>query len=240
MPLVASGTKAGVRIVAVVRMDEARAGAPVAGLDGEGVAWPARRRPTVRGPTARCSCPRSPRRRCRCRSRRRRRAADLDAARLALLGLRDRHLEHAAVEVRADRVGVDALGQRQRAAEAAERALDAVPAALALLVLGLALAADRQRVVADLDRDVALGQARQVGLEDEVVVGLDQVHRRNPALAGGRLFEEGVDEPVQVAGERLRLHEKCHVVAHLPGWESIASARIKPESDVVNFRWRER
>src|SRR3954452_6320058 len=67
--------------------------------------------------------------------------ADLDPARLALLRLRDRHGQHAAVEPRADRVGIDALRQRKRAAEAPECALDAIPAALALRVLGLPLAA---------------------------------------------------------------------------------------------------
>src|SRR5204862_3712049 len=55
------------------------------------------------------------------------RLPDRDAARLALLRLGDAHLEHALVEVRADRVGVHALGQRERAAEAPERALEAVP-----------------------------------------------------------------------------------------------------------------
>src|SRR4051812_13207677 len=79
-------------------------------------------------------------------------SADLDPARLALLGLGDRHRQDAAVEGRGDRVWVDALGQRQRAAERAERALDAVPAALARFVLGLALPADRQGVVAHLER----------------------------------------------------------------------------------------
>src|SRR5215211_4465236 len=56
--------------------------------------------------------------------------ADRDLARLALLGLRDPHLEHAAVEAGRDGLGVDALGQRQRARERPERALDAVVAVL--------------------------------------------------------------------------------------------------------------
>ena len=48
------------------------------------------------------------------------------------LGLRDADLEHAAVEARRHGVAVDALGQRQRAGERAERALHAVEALLAL------------------------------------------------------------------------------------------------------------
>src|SRR5206468_11766164 len=68
--------------------------------------------------------------------------ADLDghAARLALLGLGDTDLEDAAVEARADRLGLHALGQGQRAAERAVRALDAHVALALVLVLRLALA----------------------------------------------------------------------------------------------------
>src|SRR3954447_22715944 len=82
--------------------------------------------------------------------------ADRDLARLALLGLGDVDLEHAAVEARRDGLGVDALGQRQRARERAERALDAVVAVLVLGVLGLALARDREHPLLDLDVDVLL------------------------------------------------------------------------------------
>src|SRR3954454_6481413 len=99
---------------------------------------------------------------------------DGDPARLALLGLRDADLEHPAVEARRHGVGVDALGQRQRAGEGAERALHPVEALLALLVLGLALTRDGQRAVLELDLDV-LRHAGQVGAEDEVVTGLDEV-----------------------------------------------------------------
>src|SRR4051812_44129008 len=84
---------------------------------------------------------------------------DGDPARLALLGLRDADLEHPAVEARRHGVGVDALGQGQRAGEGAERALHAVEALLALLVLGLALARDGQRAVLELDLDVLLRHA---------------------------------------------------------------------------------
>src|SRR5688572_3397805 len=72
--------------------------------------------------------------------------ADLHSARLALLRLGDPHLENALVERRADGVGVDALRQRQRAREAPEGPLDAIPAALVGLVLGAALARQGERV----------------------------------------------------------------------------------------------
>src|SRR5687768_2425391 len=62
-------------------------------------------------------------------------AADRDPMRLALLGLRDPDLQHAVLELGRDAVGVDPVGQAQRAREAAERTLDAVPTALTLLML---------------------------------------------------------------------------------------------------------
>src|SRR5215213_520832 len=86
-------------------------------------------------------------------------AADRDAPRLALVRLGDAHLEHPAVEAGGHGVGVDALGQGERAGERARRALDAVEALALLLVLGLALARDRERGVLELDRDVLLGHA---------------------------------------------------------------------------------
>src|SRR3954447_25492280 len=68
---------------------------------------------------------------------------NFDPARLALLRLRNPHVEHALVEFGLDLVGVDPVGQRQRAAELAERALEAEETLLLALVLGLALTRDR-------------------------------------------------------------------------------------------------
>src|SRR5205085_7053053 len=70
----------------------------------------------------------------------RRARLDLDPARLALLRLRDLDLEHPLLEPRGHRVRIDPLRKRQRAAEVAGGPLDVVPALLALLVVGLALA----------------------------------------------------------------------------------------------------
>ena len=80
-----------------------------------------------------------------------------------------------------DGVGVDALRQGQRAREGAEGALHAVEALLAVLVLGLALAGDRERAVLDLDLEVLLGHAGEVGAQDEVLGRLDEIHGRDPA-----------------------------------------------------------
>ena len=67
--------------------------------------------------------------------------ADLDLAGFLLFGLGDLDLEHAAVEVGLHAVGVDAVGEGERAGESAEGALEPVVALLLALVLGLALAA---------------------------------------------------------------------------------------------------
>src|SRR5437868_7146026 len=87
--------------------------------------------------------------------------ADRHAAGLALLGLRHPHLEHALVEARLDAVGVDALGQRERSRKAPRRPLQPVQALLALLVLGLALARDREDVVLQLHVYLVLAHAGQ-------------------------------------------------------------------------------
>src|SRR3954469_5054368 len=139
--------------------------------------------------------------------------ADLDGdlARLALLGLGDAHLEPAAVEGGGDGVGVDALGQRERPAELAEGPLHPVEALLLVLVLGLALAGHGQDVVLELDRDVLLRQAGQVRPQDEVLVGLDEVHRRDPPPGGSavaarrRRVEERVEQPVHLTLEGAEL-----------------------------------
>jgi hypothetical protein len=58
-----------------------------------------------------------------------------------------------------------------------------VVAGTVAVVLGLALTGNRERVALQLGLDVVLGQNGKVGPQDEVVVGIDQVHRRDPAAA---------------------------------------------------------
>src|SRR5439155_21648386 len=116
---------------------------------------------------------------------------------------------------------VDALGQRERAGEGAGGPLHAVVALLALLVLGLALTGDREDVVLQLDLDVILAHAGEIGAQDVVVSLLDQVHRGDPAAqraavarAGGRV-EESAEQPVHFLLNRLQLagwlpSDNCH------------------------------
>src|SRR6186997_1312848 len=136
----------------------------------------------------------------------------LDPGRLALRRLRHPHLEHALVEAGADAFGLDALRQLQRAAETSVGALNAVEALALLLVLGLALTGHRKHAVLDLDLDVVALHAGQVRPQNEVVLGLDQVHRRNPPPGGSigcaatlTTPEEGVEEPVHIALESVEL-----------------------------------
>src|SRR5215471_2651764 len=72
---------------------------------------------------------------------------DLHAVRGARRRLRDLDPQHAVVVARRDRLRVDALGKRQRAREAAARALDTPVAVLVLGLLRAPLAGDRQDVV---------------------------------------------------------------------------------------------
>src|SRR5205085_9931497 len=97
------------------------------------------------------------------------RRADLDPARLRLLGLAHVDLQHAVSVVGLDAVLGRALRQPDRARERAEAALEAVEPLAVHLVRALALAADRERAVLELDRDLVLGDAGQVERVDDLV-----------------------------------------------------------------------
>src|SRR5215204_4341386 len=101
-------------------------------------------------------------------------AADLDAGRLRLLGLRDTDLEHALVEAGLHIGRLRALGQRQRAREASEGPLDAMVA----LALFLAL-------------------PRKIGPKQQLVAGLHQVHGGDPAANRAAVGRPAVEEPVK-------------------------------------------
>src|SRR5437660_431994 len=86
-----------------------------------------------------------------------------------------------------------------------------------------ALARQCQHIVLELDVDVGLSQARKIGAQHEVVVGLDEVHRRNPpaqrgAVGRGRRIEECVEETVHLALNRVQLADRlpadeCHITS---------------------------
>ena len=68
--------------------------------------------------------------------------------------------------------------------------------------------------VLHLDLHVVVAEAGQVDRQHEVVIRLDEVHRRNPALhtvgAPALRSEERSEQPVEFLRERFRPHEKRH------------------------------
>src|SRR5207248_2446396 len=105
--------------------------------------------------------------------------------------LRDRQREHAVVELRVDALAVGDVGQREAARERAVLALVERVALTLRAVLGAAAAADRQDAVVQADVEVLLLDARQVGLDDERVIGLLDLERgrerRHAAIAEQRI-----------------------------------------------------
>src|ERR671934_2805774 len=124
------------------------------------------------------------------------RAADLDTARLRLLGLRNVDLEHAGLVLGLDRAVVRALRQADRAGERAEPALEAVEALAGDLLRALALTAHGQRVVLELDRDLVLRDAGQVERVDDLLVGLPHVDGGSPSLGRAAVaLEQAAHQP---------------------------------------------
>src|SRR5581483_1987767 len=123
---------------------------------------------------------------------------DHDLARLGFVLLRDLDLENAVAVAGLDRIGIHAARQRERAHERAVRALDAV-IALLFLPLELALAADREQPVLEVDAEILLLDARNLDLHDDLVLLLQDVDRRSPGTRAHLIIEE-----VETAKERLK------------------------------------
>src|SRR5262245_54923030 len=87
----------------------------------------------------------------------------VDVARLGLVGLRHVDLEHAVLVRRLDLLGADRQPERERPLERAVRTLDPMQRTFRLLLLTLALAADRDHVRVHRDLDILRVHARQVG-----------------------------------------------------------------------------
>src|SRR6266542_978317 len=99
----------------------------------------------------------------------------------------DAHLEQAIPHRGLDLVGLDREWQRQPAVERAKAALHAVVILLLDLALGCARASDDQAAIVQLNLHVFVLEPRQVGLDDQRIVLLVDIHPRRPrhALAGG-------------------------------------------------------
>src|SRR2546425_669206 len=106
---------------------------------------------------------------------------DLNQLRLGLFALRKSQRQHAVLVLGMDLFRVNGARQRERAGERAVGPLRAVEAALLDLVFELALALEIERVVFDSNFNVLGIDARELGLHDQVVVGLVDVNCRSPS-----------------------------------------------------------
>jgi hypothetical protein len=86
-----------------------------------------------------------------------------------------------------------------------------VPTLALVLLLVVTLAGDGEDVVVDLDRDVVLAHPGEVGAKQVMVLDLDEVHRRAPALGAPRLRgEQSVEQAAYVRAEGIWLGQKRH------------------------------
>src|ERR671924_1943460 len=136
---------------------------------------------------------------------------DLDLARLDLLGLRDVQAQDAVLERRLRLVTLNANRELDRPAEAAVSALTVQVLIAVDLLVGLELAANRQRLAGHRDLDVVTLDTRQRRAHDDVVTGLMHVDRGIHRLAGDvspaeRADPRVLEEPVH------RLSQRDHIV----------------------------
>ena len=103
------------------------------------------------------------------------RRGDLDLLRLGLLGLGQPQRQHAILVLGLGLAGVDRGREAHHALELAVAALAQVIMLVLLLLLGLDLAADGQRIAVGGDLDVFGPHARQRRLDDELVLILGDV-----------------------------------------------------------------
>jgi hypothetical protein len=137
---------------------------------------------------------------------------DGDLPRLDLLGLGDADGQHAVLVAGLGLSGLDLGGQADDVLELAVGALDPVVGLVLGLLLVLALARDRQHVGRDLDLDVVLGHARDLGLDHQLLLGLLDVHQRRPQSLGqgpppGDTTEKVGEHPVHIVMEGLHFIE---------------------------------
>jgi len=114
---------------------------------------------------------------------------DFDLARLGgfLFGKGD--AQDAIFEAGNNVLGIESVGHGEAADEAAIAALDAVIALAGLLLLELALAGDGEGLVLDADVDVFGIDIRDVGFEDELVLGLVDVDGGRPGAGSPGLID---------------------------------------------------
>src|SRR5262249_53410891 len=111
------------------------------------------------------------------------------------------HLEDAVGDRCPRLVGIDGFGQRNDTVEASVDALAAVESAVSRLVVLLpSLPGDHELTVPELDGDLVLAEAGDVGANHDLVSLLQHLDRRHPHRARA----EAVEDPADV------LHEPAH------------------------------
>jgi hypothetical protein len=128
--------------------------------------------------------------------------ADLDLLRLGLFRLRERDVQHAVAERRRHLAGVHARGQLQRPRELARDPFPVIEVGVLLLDLVTAFTFDGEIRVMDRDGDVVLRHARQVHLDEEIVLLFDHVHGRGKC-----------DIPTGATAAQRRVKDAVHFLA---------------------------
>src|SRR5262249_42809919 len=116
--------------------------------------------------------------------------ADLLRLHFGLLG--DDEREDAVAQLGLHVLAVDALGQREAPAEAAERPLVGVEALALLALLGLAATGHRETILGEGDIEILLLDAGEVGLEHVAVLALEDLEAGNEAGLDGAPMYKGV------------------------------------------------
>src|SRR3954469_4805538 len=162
-------------------------------------------------------------------------ARDPDLARLGLFALGDLDLEQPIAEPRLDVLAVHVVRERERADELAVGALDAVIVlSVLLLVLEAPLAADRQDAALELDLDLVLLESGKLAGQDELLLILMDVHRRDPRAEAHLLFavaargrRRSAEDPVEFA---IRVESQVVHRFILPWVEILSSIRLMSNS----------
>src|SRR4051794_5415421 len=165
---------------------------------------------------------------------------DLDPVRLELLGLWDPELEDAVLQGRLDGVRAQSLWDAEAPLEAAEPALHATECAVP--VLGLIRERPRpahsEDVVLELDLEVLRTDSRDIHVDGDTVVVLEQVGGRGERSDLALARSDYAVEFAQPVGERL--YKRCHappsVVLRVPmhvGQSTPASTSLRPNQDAL-------
>src|SRR2546423_8363028 len=105
---------------------------------------------------------------------------DAARARLLLRRLRKTDLEYPVAERCVAGAGVDVVGQGNRAVEASIAPLAAIETFLLVLDVAVALAANDERILIDLDIHVIAREARKIRADDEIVAALEDLDLWRP------------------------------------------------------------